>query len=69
MKPPDYRHKERVRAGADAEQARLEAEQAAQRRAAYQAARAAEDARIQDLVARQQVIFDMLHVITKVSRL
>ena len=49
------RQKERARAVADKQQERLEAEQAAQRQAAYEAARSAEDARKQDLIAKQQV--------------
>ena len=39
---------------ADKEQARLEAEQAAQRHATYEAARSAEEARKQELIAKQQ---------------
>jgi hypothetical protein len=49
------RQKERARAVADKEQERLEAQQAAQRQAAYEAARSAEDARKQDLIAKQEV--------------
>jgi hypothetical protein len=39
---------------ADKEQARLEAEQAAQRQATYEAARSGEEARKQELIAKQQ---------------